>query len=471
MQIEIEYPENCTAFVNVFLPKETVKEVYDLAYSEFSRYVNVPGFRPGKAPRPLLQKFIDPVKLRQFVVDKLIDDSATEALLQSKLTPFRSPSITQNDIEEGEDYSYQIEVPLEPKIVLGTYMGLTTTQTRFVPTAEYVQDEKNRLLYDYQKKNTKHERIAHRGVQSNDTLIVENLVIVDGKPLVENSRRQTYDYGMDMFPGYDDEILGMVLGEERTFKTVISFSETKQAENDKDTETVTVEKEAEITVRLHAIMAYPELELNDDTAQKVFSVNTVEEIEPSIYENILKITQRLADEYAEQDLILQILETSQVDFPRRMILDEMTHKVNQKTDELKAINLTYDEYLKSLEETRDEHLNKLSKNVYRQVAALLVLHQIALTENISVTDEEIDAEIDKFVAEESIDLDYADEYRQSEEGRMELANAIIQTKLHKFLFENNNVQYVEQDYDANATAQIEEAQDSERLEEELQNPS
>src|SRR5690348_1427252 len=125
MQVTAEQTDPCTIVLDISLDEQQVARAFDSTYREFSRVVNVPGFRPGKAPRALLERYVDKERVRNRTAEKLISDSYPKAIEEEGITPYRNPQIDPSDLEDNKPYSYKATVPLEPQVTLGEYTGLS----------------------------------------------------------------------------------------------------------------------------------------------------------------------------------------------------------------------------------------------------------------------------------------------------------------------------------------------------------
>ena len=141
-----------------------------------ARYANVPGFRPGKAPRAIVERYVNKEKVRQHALEKVIRDSYFQALQEQDITPYRDPNIEPTDLQDKKAYVYKATVPLEPQVTLGDYTGLAVDKPVYKVTDENVEERLTAL----REERARLERVADRGVEPGDILIAEQQVIVEG---------------------------------------------------------------------------------------------------------------------------------------------------------------------------------------------------------------------------------------------------------------------------------------------------
>src|SRR5580658_8135152 len=115
MQVTAEHTDPCTLVLDVSIDEEQVARAFESSYREFGKYASVPGFRPGKAPRAIVERFVDSERVRQHTVEKIIRDSYPHAIEEQGVEPFREPHFDPTDLEDKKPFTYKATVPLEPQ--------------------------------------------------------------------------------------------------------------------------------------------------------------------------------------------------------------------------------------------------------------------------------------------------------------------------------------------------------------------
>jgi len=131
MQVTAEQTDPCTVVLSIEVDEKQVSRAFDSAYRDFGRHANVPGFRPGKAPRVLVERVVDNERVRRHALEKIVRDTYPKAIEEESITPFRDPEIDAADLEDKKPYTYKANVPLEPQVTLGEYTGLTVEKPIF----------------------------------------------------------------------------------------------------------------------------------------------------------------------------------------------------------------------------------------------------------------------------------------------------------------------------------------------------
>lgn len=433
MQVTAEQTDPCTIVLDIVVDEQQVTRAFESSYREFGRYANVPGFRPGKAPRAIVERFVDAERVRQHTLEKIIRDSYFKALEAEGIQAFRDPRIDPTDLEDKKPYTYKATVPLEPQVTLGDYTGLTVEKPIFPVTEEMVDNRIQRLRED----RARLDRVTDRGVQEGDILIAESQTVLEGEENPAPPRRQLIQMGNNV-PGFDEAVLGMMPGEERTFE--LTYPEDFAEEEKRG-------KKATFTVKLSSISSKKLPELNEDFARQVAGVETVEALKQSLRERMEAEAGRMSNEIAEQRVIEKILENAEIHYPAVMAQEDVEQNLRQLGNDLRKNNVTYAQYLNQIGQNQDEHQAALLSQADLQIRSMLALRQIAQAEGLYPGDDMIDAQFDSLLNAGSIDEDQYEEFSADPRRRMQVANALIQQSLHAFLFANNTLVPVEQTSD------------------------
>ena len=453
MQVTAEQTDPCTLVLDVSIDEQQVARAFEAAYKELGKFASVPGFRPGKAPRAIVERFLDPQRVRQHTLENLIRATYPEAIEEQGVTPFRNPVFDPSDLEDKKPFSYKCSVPLEPRVTLGEYMGLTVNKPIF-PVTDVMIDAQVEAI---RNERAKFERISDRGIEAGDMAIADIQTIVDGDENPDPARRRLIQLGNNI-PGYDEAILGAVVGEERSFD--LTYPEDYEDEALRG-------KPVKFNIKVSSISAKKLPELNEELFTEVAGVTTEEEFRAKVKESIVANADRTSNELAEQALIEKILENSEVYFPSVLVRDEVEEKYRRLSVELRQNGLTYAAYLAQTGQTEEQHQTNVITEAQMQIQVLLALREIARAENLQASEEAIDAEFARLQSIGAITPEQYDDYVADPRRRMQVANALIQQSLHDFLFANNTLVEVERTFEeieAEAAAQAEAEEAAEEAE-------
>lgn len=430
MQVTAEQTAPCTIVLDIAVDEQQVAKAFDNVYREFSRYTNVPGFRPGKAPRAIVERYVNPEKVRERALEKLITDTYPKAIEEQGITPFRNPDLDTTDLEDKKPYTYKATVPLDPEVTLGEYTGLSVEKPVYPVNDEMVEAR----LTQIREERARLERITDRGVQTGDVLIAESQEIVEGDEDPAPARRKLVQVGNNI-PGFDDAILGMTIDEERTFE--LTYPDDYDEEDKRG-------KKVTFTVKVSSISGKCVPELTDEFAKEIADVDTVEELRTKLKEALEAEAVRLSDQIAEQRLIQEIVNRATVYFPAVLVREEVEDDLRQLAAELRNRQMSYEQYLAQTNQNPESHQTTLAQQGEARIRALLTLREIANLEGLQASDEDVDAEFDRLLSEGKITEDQYENYKPTQRRRFQVANALVQQRLHDFLFANNTITEVEQ---------------------------
>ncbi len=431
MQVTSEQTDPCTIVLDIVVDENQVTSAFSTVYREFSKFAQIPGFRPGKAPRALLERHISQDKVRERAQEILLQATYPKAVEEQGITPFRQASVEATDLVDKKPFAYKAFVPLEPQIVVGTYTGLTVEKPVFPVTDETIEDRLNKLRED----RAKMERISDRGVQAGDVMIIESQVALEGEENPPAARRQLAQWG-NSIPGFDEAVTGMTAGEERSFELTYPADYEEEAK---------AGKKATFNVKLISISAKRLPELTDEFAKLVAGVETVDDLRGAIRTRLETDSSELSNQIAEQSLIQQIVDNSEVHFPEALVREEVEQQFRQLATELQQRGMTYDQFLEQYDLTPQTHEQSLIDDSRTRIRSVLTLRRVAEQENLQSTDDTVDEEFDRLLTEGKITEDQYEEFRADDRRRFQVANALVQKSLHDFLFANNTINEVIQD--------------------------
>ncbi|HZO89239.1 MAG TPA: trigger factor [Chthonomonadaceae bacterium] len=429
MEVTAEQTDPCTIVLDISLDEQQVARTFDSVYREFSRYANIPGFRPGKAPRAIVERFVNPEKVRERALEKLISDSYFKAIQEEAIEPYREPRIEPTDLEDKKPYTYKAIVPLEPQVTLGEYTGLTVEK----PVYTITEADVDRAIERLREGRARLDRVTDRGVEEGDVLIAELQAAVEGEENPQPARRQLVQVGQNSIPGFDQAVMGMMPGEERTFEA--AYPEDHPDENLRG-------KKVTYTVRLSSISARKLPELNDEFAKQVAGVDTVEELRQRIREREERGASELSNQIAEGRLIQEIVNRATIHFPEVLVQEEVEAQFRQLASELRQRGMTFEQYLAQTGQTAEQYQQAVREQAVERLRSVLALREIARQEGLEVADEQIDAEFDRLLNEGKISEEDYERYKDNRGSRLRIANELVRERLHDFLFANNNIQEV-----------------------------
>ncbi|MDH7481492.1 MAG: trigger factor [Armatimonadota bacterium] len=428
MQVTVEHQDACTTTLNVEVDAEQVVRTVKGVYKELAQKVDIPGFRRGKAPQAILERYISPESVRQRAIEELIPIAYAEALKQTDLHPFAEPELEVVKFEMDSPFIFKAKVPLPPKVEVGDYKGIEVER----PKVEVTDKDVEAQLEHLRESRATSKPVEDRGVENGDFVIAEITSRIEGE---ENSRstRSILHVGTNL-PDFDKAIIGMKPGEKRTFSLTypVDFADPDLAG-----------KKAEFDVTVDSIRIRVLPELNDEFAKEISNFETLDQLREDIRRRLVELRNREADREVDSKIVEQIVSRSSICFPEVMVEHEVHHDLEDIEEQVKRQNATMEDYLRQTGQTEEQLLENLREAASRRLRAGLVLGEIANKEGIQVSDEEVEAEIDRIATEEKTTREAVVSFLDTQGGTESLRNRLLNRKIFEFLRSVSNIKSAE----------------------------
>jgi trigger factor len=424
--VEREQLEPCRVELAVEVPPEQVQQAVERVFQQMAKRAQVPGFRPGKAPRRLLERVIDQDRVNELALERVVSEGYREALAQTGLTPYDEPELKLGEVEEGKPVSFRVTIPLPPRVELGEIKGLTFTRLETAITDADVEAELGRL----REGAARFEEIEEPA-QEGDRVLATVQVSVDGEPVPEASETTPswLQVGANL-PDFDAGLQGVTGGEERTFN--FTYPEDFVVEERRG-------KQAE--VRLHAVRVQRRvLPGADDAFAASVGYDNLEALRSNLRDQIKGRAASLADTELDSDILRAIVSRATVHFPEEMVTREVADDVASFVKSLEARRVSLNQYL----ESREMDLQKLEADYADQarprIANTLVLMEIARQNQITVEASDVEAEIERRAAAAGTDAKVVRRILEEQDGVDSLENRVFFRKVLDFLKSVNTIE-------------------------------
>jgi trigger factor len=395
MNTKVEKIEKNVVKLEVTVPVERFKEALKKSYNKNASKFNVPGFRKGKVPMHMIEKYYGEGVFYEDAVNALIDETYPEALNESGITPVDYPEIDVTQIGKEVDFTYTAKVSVKPEVELGQYKGIEATKIEYPVTDEEIEAQLNSMREKNGRIVTKEEGTVENG----DIAVIDFEGFVDGVAF-EGGKGENYDLTIgsgSFIPGFEDQLIGAKSGE--SVDVNVSFPEDYQAEELKG-------KPALFKVTVKEIKFKELPELDDEFVKEVSEFDTLDELKADLRKKQEEANNLKAKKDYEEEIVKKAVEAAEVEIPQAMVDREIDFMLKDLDYRLQYQGLGLDKYIEIMGITKDK-----LKEDYKEIAATrvktnLVLEAIAKAENIDVTDEEIEnraEEIAKMYGTKDID--------------------------------------------------------------------
>jgi trigger factor len=405
--------------LDIEVPATDVDRYFATAYRHVAERTKVPGFRPGKAPRNVIDRFVGRGTVVAEAIDHLVSDSYDAALDQVAILPIDQPKVDIDPaiVAEGQSVRFTATVAVRPEVALGAYTDYPFTLESPSVTDEQVEG----VINDLRQEQATLRPVDGRSAQKGDVAAVKFTGTVDGEPFEGGSAdRLPLVIGEDrMIPGWEDNLVGMAIDETSGFD--ITFPDEYRVEELRG-------KRAHFEATLLDLRERLLPEVDDEFARSVGDVSGLDELRTEIRDALEK---RAADEarHAFADRIIDFAASNAtVELPEVMVTNEIEIMRDELRNRLAAQRIGFDQYLSLSKQTPEELATELREPASRRVKVLLTLSAIAEKEGIDASPEEVQAEIDDQLTRYGNDPKLA-EYLTSRRGRSYLRMTLRNRKL------------------------------------------
>ncbi|ARA98902.1 trigger factor [Geobacillus thermodenitrificans] len=395
MSVKWEKLEGNEGVLTVEVDAEQVNKGLDAAFKKVVKNVSLPGFRKGKVPRVLFEKRFGVEALYQDALDILLPEAYAKAVEEAGIEPVSMPEIDIEQMEKGKSLIFKAKVTVKPEVKLGQYKGLEVEKIDTTVTDEDVENELKRLQENYAELVVKEEGTVENG----DTAVIDFEGFVDGEPF-EGGKAENYslEIGSGTFiPGFEDQLVGMKAGEEKEIQ--VTFLEEYHAEQ-------LAGKPATFKVKVHEVKAKQLPALDDEFAKDVDEeVETLDELKSKIRTRLEEAKKNEAEAAVRNAVVEKAAANAEIDIPAVMVQNETDRMLREFDQRLQMQGMNLQLYYQFSGQDEAALREQMKEDAEKRVRAALTLEAIAKAENIDVTDEEVNEELEKMAASYNLSVD------------------------------------------------------------------
>ena len=426
MNSKVEKTENANEVkLEITIEAEKFDEAMKKVYFKSAKYFNIPGFRKGKAPMNIVEKYYGKEIFYEDAFNEVVPEEFEQALKDNNIEAVSRPDIDIKQIGKGQDLIFTAVVQTKPEAELGKYKGIEIKKIEYNVTDHDIEHE----LGHMQEKNSRLVSIDDRPVENGDITVIDFEGSVDGVPF-DGGKAEGHELeiGSGAFiPGFEDQIIGMKIDEEKDIN--VKFPEEYFSKD-------LAGKDAVFKVKLHEIKKKELPELDDEFAKDVSEFDTLKELKDSIKEKLETQNNERA-KYETQDAVIKaVSENTKLDIPSGMIELEIDNMLKDIETRLSYQGLKLEQYFKMMGKTEEEVRKEYEPQAIEGIKSRLTLEAIIKKEKIEATDEEIDAKI-KEMAENYGKKE--EEIKNNENIRNYIKQGIESEKAIDFLVKNAKI--------------------------------
>lgn len=414
MILTVENLEKNMAKLTITVPADVFEEAMTASYKKQKNRISIPGFRKGKVPQKLLEKEYGPEIFYEDAANTCLEKTYPDALDECELDVVSRPEIDVTQMEKGKDFIYTATVAVKPEVTLGEYKGVEVDQIDVSITDEDVQAE----LLNVQKQNARSVPVEDRPAKLDDEVTLDFEGFVDGKAF-EGGKGENYQLKLgshSFIDTFEDQIVGKSVGEE--FDVNVTFPENYQAEE-------LAGKPAVFQCRLNGIKELELPELDDEFASEVSEFETLDEYREDLRAT-LQVKKEKEAKNAKQGAVLdKVIENASMDIPEPMVDATKEQMMEEFSQQIRYQGLSLEQYFQFTGTTKEKFLETMTPDAEKRIKSRLVLEAIVKAEDIQVSEEELQEELEKMADLYQMDLDQLkDMIGDSEKEAIELDLAV-----------------------------------------------
>ncbi len=421
--------EKSTVKLTISFTEEEWKEAISKAYLKTRGKYTVPGFRKGKAPQPVLENYYGKGLFYEEAFNLLYSQHYFAILEKEKenFTAVGEPELSVEDMTEGKGVTLAAVVPVKPEVKIDAYTGLKIKKYEYNVNDADVDAEVKKLL----ERNANEVEVKDRASKKGDKVNIDFSGSVDGDKFAGGTA-EDYDLVLgsgSFIPGFEEQVEGMKIGEKK--EITVKFPDDYQAENLKG-------KNAVFAITLNKITEKQLPELTDEYVKAHAAAESVEEYRNNTREKLLKQAENRSRDETENSIVDEISKHATAEIPDAMVESEIDRMVQDFSYRLMYQGIKLEDYLKYLGQSMKDFRAQFVSQAQPRVLQQLVIEKIIKSENITASDEEVDAKIEEQA--KSVEKT-AEEYKKTIDPRQldYIRNDLVITKLFDFLKANNEL--------------------------------
>lgn len=431
MNVTLENEKDNVVKMDITIPAKDAAEAYNNAVRRISQYINVDGFRRGKAPRAVVERHVGIDRIKQEALEAVLPAVLTKAIQENQLDIITQPYVTSFKYDVGSDMKVVAKVETRPEVTLGSYKGLTVkVQENEIPE-NAVQNSIDNLL----NQHSTLELVVDRNVKDTDIVTIDFEGFVGSTKGEKIKGGEGKNYPLDIahsnfIPGFAEQLVGKKLND--NFEIKVTFPADYHDESLKG-------QDAVFKIKINEIKERKVPELNDEFAQKVGPFKTVDDLKADIQKYLESQRERTNKMNSENEVFKTVVDSAKVDIPQSMI-DREVHSLREEYKQRLAVQgINWEALVKSKGE--DQLLKNLNEDALVRIKNSLVIDKIAKEENIKLEQKDVEKKLSQLSSVYGLKpQDLLKQLSKNPEFLASISQQALNDKVRDFLMENNKVE-------------------------------
>ncbi len=419
-------PENVVK-VDIEIPAKEAVNYYNDAAKRLAQYVNIPGFRKGKAPRNIVEQNIGEERIKHEALENALPRIFSQVIKENDFDVVAQPYVESYDYKIGEDLKIVAKLELRPEVTLGQYKGLTIDVDAYKAEEDALQKSIDGLLQQHATTLV----VTDRKTKDTDTIVFDFDGYSNGEKIEHgDAKNYTLDLAHSSFiPGFAEQLVDRALGEE--FEINVTFPEEYH-------EKKLAGQPATFKCKINEIKAKVLPELTDEFAQKVGPFKSVDELKADIQKYLDTQKADIDRTNSEKAIFEKVTSEAKVEIQQSMIDREADQLVAEYKQKLEMQGFTWDQAVEA--QGYDNIMKSLKEDAEIRVKNSLVIDKIAKEENITVSQADFGAKLSELSQMYQIDTPTMIKQLSQTPGVFNaLSQQALNEKVTQFLADNNTV--------------------------------
>ena len=416
MSLQVENLEHNMAKLTITVSAEEVEKALQAAYLKQRSKISLPGFRKGKVPRQMIEKMYGPEVFYDEAANNMIPDAYAKAYDECELEIASQPTIDVVQLEKGKDFIFTAEVAVKPEVKLGEYKGLKVDKV----STRVMQKEVDEEIEKERERNARTVEVTDRAVQDKDIVTLDFEGFVDGVAF-EGGKGENYPLtiGSGAFiPGFEEQLIGAEIDKETEVK--VTFPEEYQAKE-------LAGKEAVFKCTVHEIKAKELPELDDEFASEVSEeAETLEDYKAEVKAKIKERKENEGKEKKENQAVEQAVANAEIDLPAPMVDLQAKQMADDFARRIMQQGMSVEQYFQFTGLNEEKMMEELKPQAEKRIRTRLVLEAIVAAENIEVSDERLDEELQKMADSYQMEVEKLKEFMGENEKKQMKEDIAVQ---------------------------------------------
>ncbi len=424
MRVKVKEVSGSRRAFEIEIPVDAIIEKHEEVYSEIQRQAQIPGFRVGKAPRNLIEIHYKD-KAQEEVKKRLIADYFVKAVKDSGVSTIGSPVISDVMFESGKPLIFKAEVNIRPDVKLKSYNGLKIKKQKALVSTEEV----DKVAQELQDRNAQLKDVEGRPAKEGDWCLCDSEVVIEGKPAEKNEGVWFPLTLKSTKREFLDQLIGSNPGDTKTVKTTLPTNYPRKEH---------AGREAQFSITVNQIKEKILPTIDDEFAKDVGGFKSLLELRGHIREELTKIKEQEARFQMEEDIINQLIKSTNFEAPAIMVDSEMDRLL--KDARARLLYLGYKK--EDMEREEPAMKEKIKEEAIKKIKGFFILEKVAEFEGINTAEEEINKRIELLAARSKRSVEEMRSYLAENDLLEDIKVDIIQDKALQFLIENAKVEEV-----------------------------